>query len=289
MTAASTAQAGSLSEHASWVTIGPSRGLRALNPREIWRARELAFTLAKRDLRVRYKQAAVGVAWALFQPLIQTAMFAVVLGRFVGVPSDGVPYALFALSALVVWQLFAKCVTEGSTSLVANQALLTKVYFPRVLIPAVSGLTGLVDFLCAFPVLLCVALLYGVTPGPGIFAAPLFVALAVVTGLTVAVWLSALDVAYRDIRFLLSPVVQFWLYATPVVYPASLVPAHWRTLYALNPMVGAVEGFRWAVLGGATSPPDVRLLAASAAGVLIALGAGLVVFARMDRVFADRV
>jgi lipopolysaccharide transport system permease protein len=237
---------------------------------------------------VRYKQAGVGVAWVLLQPLLQTAIFTILFGRLVKVPSDGVPYTPFALSALVLWQLFARIVSEGSTSLVANQALLTKVYFPRVLIPIVSVLTGLVDFVIVLPLLVGMALLYGVAPGWTFLAVPVFAALAAVTGLTVSIWLCALDVAYRDVRFILGPLLQVWLYATPVVYPASLVPEAWRWLYALNPMVSVVEGFRWAVLG-TTPAPDPSALAFSVVGVGLLLAAGLVFFARMDRVFADRV
>jgi lipopolysaccharide transport system permease protein len=271
----------------AWVTIEPSRGWRAVDLAEVWGARELALTLALRDLRVRYKQTAVGIGWALFQPLVQTAIFAVVFGRLVGVPTDGVPYVLFALSALVLWQSFAKIVSEGSTSLVANQALLTKVYFPRVLMPLTSVLTALVDLAITLPVLLGVVLVFGGSLGPALLAAPLFVLLAAATAFSVAIWLSALDVAFRDVRFLLTPLVQVWMYATPIIYPTSLVPERWRALYALNPMTCAVDGFRWSVLG--TPAPDPRVVGAVLAGVALALAGGLLFFARMDRVFADRV
>lgn len=271
------------------VVIEPSKGWRDLGLAELREYGELGGMLLRRDLRVRYNQAVIGAAWALLQPLLLAGVFTLIFGMLVRVPSGDVPYAVFVLSGLLVWQIVAKCLSDGSTSLVSNQALLTKVYFPRLLMPILPAGTAVVDFLCSLPALLVVMFWFGVTPSWAMLWLPAFVALAVLCGTTVAIWLSALDVEYRDVRFLLTPFTMLWMYATPIIYPAELVPEAWRGLYALNPLVGAVEGFRWAMLGGLAPPPAVGPTLLSLAVVLALLLGGLANFARMERSFADRV
>ena len=252
---------------------------------EVWAYRELLYFLVWRDLKVRYKQTVLGIAWAVLQPLATTAVFAIFLGRLAGVPSDGVPYPVFAYSAMLPWQLFAHALTESSNSLVANERLITKVYFPRLVIPLATILAGLVDFALALVVGIGLMAWYGIALGPSIVAVPLFVALAVLTALAVGLWLSALNVEYRDVRYTLGFLVQIWLFATPVAYSSSLVPERWRPLYGLNPMAGVVEGFRWALLGH--GQPPGALLGVSMGVTVVVLAGGLWYFTRMERTFAD--
>jgi lipopolysaccharide transport system permease protein len=267
------------------VRIQPSSGWRALDVRELWRYRELAWTLAMRDVSVRYKQTALGVIWALLQPLVAMAIFSLFFGLLIKVPSDGLPYPLFALTGLLPWTYFANATTSASSSLVANTNLISKVYFPRMVIPVASVIGGLIDLAIGFVLLLAVLLFFGIGFGPEMIAVPAFVLLAVLTSLSIGIWLSALDVQYRDVRYAIPFLIQVWMFATPVVYPASVVPEAYRALYALNPMVGVVEGFRWAMLGE-TAPP-VLTIGVSTLAVAIVLISGLFYFRRVERAFAD--
>jgi lipopolysaccharide transport system permease protein len=253
--------------------------------RELWEYRELLYFLTWRDLKVRYKQTALGAAWAVIQPLFMMLVFSVFFGRLAGVPSDGVPYPVFTFCALLPWQLFAHALTESSNSLVGNQNLITKVYFPRLMVPMSAVLGGIVDFGIAFVILLAMLAFYGLVPGWQILALPAFVLLAVMTALAVGLWLSALNVQYRDVRYTINFLVQFWLFATPVAYPSSIIPAQWRVLYGLNPMVGVVEGFRWSLLGKPESPSALVLVSITV--VVTLLVGGLYYFRRMEQQFAD--
>jgi lipopolysaccharide transport system permease protein len=265
--------------------IRPGTGWRAVNLLELWRYRELLFFLTLRDIKLRYKQTALGVAWAVLQPLLTMAVFTVFFGNLARMPSDGKPYALFVLVALIPWQLFAYALTQSSNSLVNEQRLITKVYFPRLIIPVASVLSGLVDFAIAFVLVLIGMAAFGVVPTWAVITVPVFVVFAVLAALAIGLWLSALNVQYRDVRYTIPFLTQFWLFLTPVAYPVSLVPAQYRALYGLNPMSGVVEGFRWALLG--TDAPDVGLMAVSAVVVAVLLTGGLLYFRRMERTFAD--
>ena len=266
------------------VVVEASRGWRAFDLRELWRYRELVYFLAWRDVKVRYKQTVLGVGWAVIQPVMAMGVFTIFFGRLARVPSDGLPYPVFSLAGLVPWTYFAAGVTSGASSLASYQHIISKVYFPRLLIPLAAVLTPLIDFGVAFVVLLAVDAWYGVVPGGAIVWLPALLLLAVATAVAASVWLSALSVRYRDVRYVVPFAVQLWLFATPVAYPASLVPAKWRALYGLNPMAGAVEGFRWALAGG-PSPGLMTLV--SAVVVLLALVTGVLYFRRAERTFAD--
>ncbi len=269
------------------IVLRPRSGWEAIGWGELWRYRELLWFLALRDVKVRYKQTALGAAWAILQPLLTMLVFSVVFGRLARIPSEGIPYPVFAYCALLPWQLFAYALTQSSNSLVTNQRLITKVYFPRLVVPIASLLCGLLDFAVAFPVLLGLMLYYGIVPGVAVAALPFLVLLALLTSLAAGLWLSALNAIYRDVQYALPFLTQFWLFVTPVAYPASLVPERWRWLFGLNPMAGVVEGFRWALLG---SPhPPGPLVAVSVVSVLVLLAGGLFYFRRMEREFADLV
>jgi len=236
-------------------------------------------------VKVRYKQTILGVAWAVLQPLFLMLIFTIFFGMLARIPSDGVPYPIFAYAALLPWNLFARGLTDASTSLTANQNLITKVYFPRILLPAAAVLAAVVDFAVAFTVLLSLMVYYGIVPTFAVVSLPLFVAVAIMASMSIGFWFSALDAKYRDIRYTIPFLTQLWLFATPVVYPLSLVPEAWRWAYSLNPMVGVVEGFRWALLGGAwTLDPTVFL--SLIVVVLIFLG-GVLYFRRAERTLAD--
>lgn len=267
--------------------IEPSRGLRSIGSglAEVWAYRELLYFLVWRDVKVRYKQTALGASWAILQPVLTMVIFTIFLGRLARVPSDGAPYELFTFCALLPWMLFAHALTESGNSLVANQHLITKVYFPRLIIPAAAVLAGLVDFGIQLLVLLVLLAMYGVPLTPAVVTLPLLVLLAVGAALAAGLWLSALNVRYRDVRYTLPFLVQAGLFATPVAYPSSLLPEPWRTLYGLNPMAGVVEGFRWALLG--TPAPPVAMLALSGGTVAVLLVGGLIYFRAMERTFAD--
>lgn len=265
--------------------IKPSRGWVALDLRALWGYRELLYFLTWRDIKVRYKQTALGIAWAIIQPLFLMVAFSIFFGRLAKVPSDGLPYPIFALSALLPWQLFSYALNQSSNSLVANDRLISKVYFPRLIIPLSAVLSGVLDFLIGFAILLVLMFLYGVSPGSGFWSAPLFLLLTVLTALAVGLWLSALNIKYRDVRYTIPFILQFWFFVSPVAYPTSLVPGPWRWLYALNPMVGVIEGFRWALLG-ITQRPGSELMLSSIVVLLLLIG-GLYYFRRMEKSFAD--
>lgn len=265
--------------------ITPSTGWAPLRLRELLEYRELLYFLTWRDIKIRYKQTALGAAWAVIQPFFTMVVFSVFFGRLARIPSEGVPYPIFAYSALVPWSYFATSLTQSANSLVDHARLITKIYFPRLLVPAAPVVAGLVDFAIAFAVLLGMLLYYRLPLTARLLTVPLFLALAAVTALAVGLWLSALNVKYRDVRYTIPFLIQFWLFATPVAYPASLVPERWRLLYGLNPMTGVVEGFRWALLGRPETPGPV--IAVSVLSVLGLLLGGLFYFRRMERSFAD--
>lgn len=265
--------------------IGPSRGWVRLKLRELWEYRELIYFLVWRDVKVRYKQTVLGALWAIIQPLFSMVVFTVVFGRLAKMPSDGIPYPLFSYSALLPWNYFAQGLSSSSDSLVGSANLIRKVYFPRLVIPIAAVCGGVVDFLIAFSVLLLMMAWFGVAPTANVVWLPLFLMLALVTALGVGLWLSALNVQYRDVRYTVPFLVQFWMYTTPIVYPSSLLPEPWKTLYGLNPMAGVVEGFRWALLGVKTPPGPMLGLSAAAAALLLISGAYF--FRRMEKNFAD--
>lgn len=265
--------------------IRPSPAWAALQLHEVWRYRELLFFLVWRDIKVRYKQTALGAAWAIMQPLFAMVVFTVFFGRLAKVPSDGLPYPLFSYAALLPWQLFANAVIQSSNSVVAGERLITKVYFPRLVIPLASVLSAVVDFAVAFVIVLGMMAWYRVAPAFTILTLPLFFFLTLVTALAAGLWLAALNVEYRDVRYTVNFLVQLWLFASPVAYSSTLVPEPWRPLYGLNPMAGVIEGFRWALLGRAT-PPGAMLAVSMAITALILVG-GLYYYRRMERTFAD--
>ncbi len=273
------------SPRSSALVIQPTSGWVPLNLGDLWEYRELLYFLIWRDIKVRYKQTVFGVAWAVIQPLFMMFIFTIFFGRLARIPSDGLPYPIFAYTALLPWQLFSRALTDASTSLVTNERLITKVYFPRLLIPASAVLASLVDFSIAFVLLLGMMFFYGIAPTAAVWTLPLFILLALMSALGIGFWLSALNAIYRDVRYTLPFLTQLWLFATPVVYPASMVPDKWRFLYGLNPMTGVVEGFRWALLGnsGGLDP----MLAVSAIAVLVTFIGGLYYFRRMEKTLAD--
>jgi lipopolysaccharide transport system permease protein len=265
--------------------IERASGWISLNLGELWRYRELLYFLTWRDVVVRYKQTALGASWAIIQPVMTMVVFSLVFGRLSGIPSDGIPYPLFSFAALVPWTFFANGLTQSSNSLVGSANLIQKVYFPRLMIPAASVLGGAVDFLLAFVVLLGMMAYYGIAPTINILWLPLFLLLAVATALGVGLWLSALNVRFRDVRYVVPFITQFWLFATPIAYPSSLLEEPWRTVYGLNPMAGVVEGVRWSLLGTETAPGPMIGLSILAATLLLIGGAYY--FRRMERAFAD--
>ena len=267
------------------LVIKPTYGWVSLGLHSVWEHRELLYFLTWRDIKVRYKQTVLGIAWAVLQPFLLMVVFSVFFGRLAKVPSDGFPYPLFTFCGLLPWQLFAHALTESSNSLVANERLITKVYFPRLVIPLSAVLTGLVDFIFAFLVLLGMMIHYGVMATSVLWTLPLFILLAVATALGVGLWLSALNVQYRDVRYTIPLITQCWLFLSPVAYPSSIVPEPWHFLYGVNPMAGVIEGFRWALLGKA-DPPGTMLAVSAMVTVLLLIG-GLFYFRRMEKNFAD--
>jgi lipopolysaccharide transport system permease protein len=275
------------------IRIQPTRGWVALQLRELWLYRELLFFLTWRDVLIRYKQTALGAVWAIIQPVMQMVVFSLFFGRLARMPSEGIPYPIFNYAALLPWNYFANALLNSSNSLVTSSNLITKVYFPRLIVPISSTLSGIVDFAVAFVVLIGMMIYYNANPSSGYeirfgvqtLLLPLFLLLALVTALGVSLWLSALNVKYRDVRYVIPFLTQFWLFATPVIYPSSLIENPlWRTLFGLNPMVGVVEGFRWALLG--TNPPGPMMIVSVIVSIFIFLS-GLFYFRRMEKTFAD--
>ena len=265
--------------------IQPAGGWVSLRLRELWEYRELVYFLTWRDIKVRYKQTVLGAVWAILQPLLTMLVFSLFFGRLAKMPSDGIPYPLFSMAGLVPWTFFAFGLTQSSNSLIASANMIKKIYFPRLIIPLATVLSGAVDLVLAFGLLLGMMFWHGVHLTANIFYLPLFVLLAFVTSLGVGLWLSALNVKYRDIRYVVPFLVQFWMYATPIAYPSSLLKEPWRTVFGVNPMVGVVEGFRWSLLGVNTQPGPLVWL--SAAVALLLLISGAFYFRRMERMFAD--
>lgn len=265
--------------------IEPTRGVAALRLRDLWEYRELLYFLVWRDIKVRYKQTVLGALWAIIQPVATMVVFSVFFHGLANVPSEaGIPYPVFSFAGLLPWQFFATGLAQSANSLVNSASLIRKVYFPRIAIPIASSLSPLVDFGFSFLVLIGLMLFYGIMPTGGIVLLPLFLLLALLTVNGVGLWLSALSARYRDVRYVVPFMVQFWMFATPVVYPSSLLSEPWRTLYGLNPMVGVVEGFRWALLG--TQPPSAMIMLS----VIVTLGlfvSGLFFFRQSERRFAD--
>ncbi len=274
-------------EDAPIVLIRPSSGWRVLDLRELWVYRELVYFLTWRDIKVRYKQTAIGVAWAILQPLAMMVVFTLFFGRLAKVPSEGVPYPLFALAGLLPWQLFSRTITESTHSLITDQRLITRVYFPRIIVPIATTAAALVDFAISAVLLLVLLAVYHITPGAALLALPVFILLMVITALGVGFWLSALNVEFRDVAYAVPVLNQLWLFVTPVVYPSSMVPESWRVLYGLNPMAGVVEGFRWALLGAGQGPSP--MLAASAVVAVAVFVSGMVWFRRRERTFVDAI
>ncbi len=270
------------------VRIQPSKGWQVLNLRQLWEFRELLGILVWRDIKVRYKQTVLGAAWAILQPFLTMVVFSIFFGKLAGLGKNlpgHIPYPVWSYCALLPWQLFAYALNESGNSLVANRQLITKVYFPRLVIPLSAVLAGLVDFCIAFAVLLGMMFWYGITPS--LFALttlPLFVFFAIATALSAGLWLSALNVEYRDVRYTIPFLTQFWLFLTPIAYPSTLIPQALRPLYGLNPMAGVVEGFRWALLG--SNPPGPMLWVSVGTVTLLLIG-GLAYFRRMEKTFAD--
>jgi lipopolysaccharide transport system permease protein len=265
--------------------IEPSRGWTSLGLRELWEYRELLYFLIWRDIKVRYKQTVLGAAWAILQPFLAMVVFSIFFGRLAQIPSDGVPYPIFSFAALVPWTFFANGLNQSSNSLVSSANLIKKVYFPRLAIPIAAVLSGVVDFFLAFLVLLGMMLYYGILPTVNTFWLPLFLLLALVTSLGAGLWLSALNVQFRDVRYTVPFLTQIWFFTTPVVYASSLLSEPWRTIYGLNPMVGVVEGFRWALLETNTAPGPI-IIASSVAALIILISGGFF-FRRMEKTFAD--
>jgi lipopolysaccharide transport system permease protein len=267
------------------LTIEPPAGWRFLDLRELWQFRDLLYFLVWRDLKVRYKQTALGGLWAILQPFVTMVILSFVFARLIKVSSNGVPYPVFSYSALLPWTFFANGLTRASTSLVQDPNLVSKVYFPRLLMPLAAVSSMLVDLVVAFTVLVGMMLYYGLVPGMAALTLPLFVLLAYLTAVAISLWLSAANVRYRDIAFVIPVVVQFWFFLTPVAYPSTLVPPEWRAAFGLNPMAGVVEGFRWALLG--TPGVAVSLIFASTGAMVVLAIGGLTYFRRMEHAFAD--
>lgn len=267
------------------VVIRPGGDLSGLDLGELWRARGLLYILTLRELKLRYKQTVIGVAWALVQPLLAAAIFTVIFGYFAKMPSGDIPYPVFALSAVLPWTYFAEAVRRSSTGLVSDAELIRKVYFPRLIIPLAMVLSPLADFAVGLLLLVALCAWYGIAPSATLIFLPVFLVMAIALALSISLWLGPLSVRFRDVMHTLPFLIQVWLYASPVAYPASVVPEKWRLLYSLNPMVGVIEGFRWVLLG--TEQPDLQAMAISALFITVFLLGGLVYFRRMERSFAD--
>ena len=268
--------------------IRPKTGWSALNLRELWLYRELIFFMTWRDLKVRYKQTALGASWAVLRPFLSMVVFSIFFGNLAKVPSDNIPYPIFSYSGLLPWELFAVALGVAARSLVTNSNMITKIYFPRIILPLSNILAGVVDFAIAFLVLIGMMFYYGITPTSAVWTLPLFLLLAIVTALGVSLWLSALNVLYRDIGYISPFLTQFWMFITPIAYGSTLVPENWQLIYSINPMVGVVNGFRWALLGVESGAPGIGLVVSVVVSLVI-LVSGLFFFHRMERQFADMV
>jgi lipopolysaccharide transport system permease protein len=266
------------------IHIEPTQKLVSLNMKELWHFRELLFFLTWRDIKIRFKQTALGASWAILQPFLTMVVFSLFFGKLASMPSDGIPYPIFSYAALLPWNYFSTALTASSNSVVTNSNLITKVYFPRLYVPFSNVLSGVVDFGIAFLVLLGMMVFYNIIPTLSTFLLPLFLLLALTTALGASLWLSALNVKYRDVRYIIPFIVQFWMFATPVVYPSSLLDEPWRTLYGINPMVGVIEGFRWALLG--TKAPEPMILLSALVSILLCVS-GIYYFRNMEKTFAD--
>jgi len=265
--------------------IQPPKGWVPLELRGLWEYRDLLYLFVWRDLKLRYKQTMVGASWAIIQPFIAMVVLSIFFGKLIKVPSEGIPYPIFAYTALVPWMYFVNALTQSSNSVVGNYTLITRVYFPRLVIPITTVVTGLLDFAIAFAILIGMMLFYGIVPTAAIWTLPFFILLTIATALGLGLWLAALNVEYRDVRFILPFLTQIWFFITPVAYPSSLVPEPWRAIYSLNPMVGVIEGFRWALLGKA-QPPSVVLVISVIAVIGLLIG-GLYFFRYKEGTFAD--
>lgn len=267
------------------VVIQPTSGWKPINLSELWQHRELLYFFTWRDIKVRYKQTAIGGAWAILQPLLMMIVFSLLFGKIARLSSGDIPYPIFTYCALLPWLLFMLGLNTASISLVVNERLITKVYFPRILVPSAAVLAGLLDLLIAFPLLIGMMFFYKITPTASIATLPLFILLALITTMGVAFWLSAMDVQYRDVRHTIPVLTQLWMFATPVFYPSDLIPEAWRIWYGLNPMAGVIEGFRWALLGQGGTPEP--LIAVSVIVAVVVFVGGLFYFRRMERSMAD--
>ncbi|HAM51932.1 MAG TPA: phosphate ABC transporter permease [Nitrospiraceae bacterium] len=267
------------------IVIQPAKNFFQFDLADIWRYRELLYFMAWRDIVVRYKQTAMGASWAVIQPLITMVIFTLIFGRLAKIPSDGVPYPVFAFTALLPWTYFSQALTRSGNSVVSSANLITKIYFPRLLIPLAASISPLVDFFFSFLLLLALMAWYHVGLTWGLLALPLFLGFAFLSSLAIGLWLAALNVRYRDVGYVIPFLTQVWMYASPVVYPVSVVPEKWRLLYGLNPMAGVIEGFRWALLG--KQSPDFSVIAISTGVVMAMLFGGIVYFRRSESTFAD--
>lgn len=267
--------------------IGPSASLLQIDFRELWEYRELLYFLVWRDIKVRYKQTVIGAGWAIIQPFFTMIVFSLFFGKLAKIPSDGLPYPVFYYSALLPWMYFAQALSNTTNSMVENQRIITRIYFPRLILPLTAVTVGLVDFGVAFTILIGMMFLYGLVPPLGVLLLPPFLLLAIVTALGAGLWFAALNARYRDVRYVTPFLIQFWMFASPVAYPSSLVPEPWRWLYGLNPIAGVIEGFRWA-LTGYGQPPGPLLLASATAMLLLLIG-GMVYFHRVEETVVDTV
>jgi lipopolysaccharide transport system permease protein len=269
----------------SVINIRPTRGFSSLGLRDLWEYRELVYFLVWRDIKVRYKQTAIGAAWAILQPLLTMLIFTMIFGVLIRVPSEGLPYSVFVYTALVPWSYFSEAVSRGGSSLVANTNLISKVYFPRLAIPISSVVTPVIDFVLSFFILLGLIAWFNIKPTWAIVTLPIFLLLTMVTALAVSLWFSAANVRYRDVGYTIPFLIQVWMFASPIVYPISIIPARWRLIYSINPLVGVVEGFRWALLG--KESPNFWAMGISATSLILLLAGGATYFKRMERSFAD--
>lgn len=270
------------------IVIKPPSGWSPLDLNDLWIYRELIYFMTWRDLKVRYKQTLLGASWAVLKPFLNMVVFTIFFGGLAKVPSEGVPYPIFSFAALLPWELFSNALSISSRSLVQNRHMITKIYFPRVILPLSSTLSGVVDFLIAFVILLGMMVFYKIQPTWNLLALPAFLLLAIIAALGIGLWLSALNVLYRDIGYITPFLTQFWLFITPIVYPTSMIPEKWHLLYALNPMTGVVEGFRWAILGTAQGAPGLYLYVSIAVSIVLLIS-GMYYFKRMERHFSDLV